>query len=251
LRAFYIRQHSFSHVDRFIAITDTCAATHKFEGIPENKISQVYPGIDLAMFRPRAKEASRASGVNPDKFNILFVGKLASWKGCHTLIYAAKLLAAEIPNIHVTFVGRGAQRDNLIKAAHLLGIAERITFADLVAYENIPLFYNAADIFVLPSLPAINLAEQFGYVVAEAMASGIPAVVSRVGGLPEVVGHDARLLFTPGDYRELANRILALHQNKNLYNEAARTCLERAVENFDARKNGQKLLAISKSVFSE
>ncbi|MCR4299601.1 MAG: glycosyltransferase family 4 protein [Gallionella sp.] len=250
-RSFYIRQHSFPRVDRFIAITDTCAATHKFEGIPENKISQVYPGIDLAMFRPRAKEASRASGVNPDKFNILFVGKLASWKGCHTLIYATKLLAAEIPNIHVTFVGRGAQRDNLIKAAHLLGIAERITFADLVAYENIPLFYNAADIFVLPSLPAINLAEQFGYVVAEAMASGIPAVVSRVGGLPEVVGHDARLLFTPGDYRELANRILALHQDKNLYNEAARTCLERAVENFDARKNGQKLLAISKSVFSE
>jgi glycosyltransferase involved in cell wall biosynthesis len=248
-RSFYIREYSLPHVDKFIAITHACAATLKFEGIPENKISQVYPGIDLATFRPRTKQESPAPGMNPDKFNILFVGKLTSWKGCHTLIYATKLLVAEIPNIHVTFVGRGAQRDNLIKAAHLLGIADRVTFVDFVPYETIPVFYNAADIFVLPSLPAINLAEQFGFVVAEAMASGIPAVVSRVGGLPEVVGHDSQLLFTPGDYRELANRILALHHDKNLYNETTQTCLKRAVEHFDARKNGQDITFVSKSVF--
>lgn len=247
-RSFYIREHSFPHVDKFVAITHTCAATLKFEGILENRITQVYPGIDLATFRPRPKEESFAPGVNPDKFNLLFVGKLTSWKGCHTLIYATKLLAAEIPNIHVTFVGRGAQRDNLIKAAQLLGIADRITFADFVPYEKIPLFYNAADIFVLPALPAINLAEQFGYVVAEAMASGIPAVVSRVGGLPEVVGHDSRLLFTPGDYRELANRVLALYHDKNLYKEASKTCFDRAVANYDARRNGMQIFEICKSL---
>jgi len=250
-RSFYIREHAFPQVDKFIAITRTCAATLRFEGIAENRIAQVYPGIDLAAFRPRPKAESSAPGVDPDNFNLLFVGKLTSWKGCHTLIYAAKLLAAEIPNIHVTFVGRGAQRDNLVKAAQLLGVAGRITFADFVPYEKIPLFYNAADIFVLPALPAINLAEQFGYVVAEAMASGIPAVVSRVGGLPEVVGNDSRLIFTPGDYRELAGKVLALYHDSALLGEVAHGCLDRAVANYDARKNGQKIFEISESTVNE
>lgn len=250
-RSFYIREHAFPHVDKFIAITGTCAATLKFEGIPENKISQVYPGIDLSAFRPRPKKECIIPEIQPGKFNLLFVGKFVSWKGCHTLLYASKLLASGIPNLHVTLVGRGAQRENLIKAAQLLGIADRITFIDFVPYEKIPLFYNAADIFVLPALPAINLAEQFGYVVAEAMASGIPAIVSRVGGLPEVVDYNEELLFTPGDYQELATRILALHKDKNLYNELAQTCLKRAVDNFDARKNGEKNWHVAQSVFSE
>lgn len=247
-RSFYIRERAFPHIDKFVAITHTCAATLKFEGIAESRIAHAYPGIDLTSFRPRKKDESLAPGVDPEKFNILFVGKLASWKGCHSLIYATKLLATEIPNIHVTFVGRGAQRDNLIKAAQLLRISEHVTFSDFVPYEKIPMYYNAADIFALPALPAINLAEQFGYVVAEAMASRIPAVVSRVGGLPEVVGHDSRLLFTPGDYRELANRILALYHDKQLYEETAKTCFDRAVENFDARRNGMRIFEIAQAI---
>lgn len=233
-RSFLIREFAFPHVDLFVAITRTCEETLLLEGIAPERIRHVYPGIDLSVFKP----APRPAGPG---FHIVFVGKLASWKGCYTLLYAAKALLPEIPDLKITLVGRGAQRDGLEQAARLLGLGDRVTFKGFVDYAAMPACYHGADAFVLPSLPAINLAEQFGFVVAEAMACGLPAVVARVGGLPEVVGQREELIFTPGDYRELAERLLALHRDPSLRDELSAHCLARAREEYDAVKNGRKL----------
>ena len=106
--------------------------------------------------------------------------------------------------------------------------------------------YAQADVFTLPAMPAINLAEQFGYVVAEAMACGLPAVVSRVGGLSGVVENKTELLFTPGDYRELASRLLAIHSDSRLRSELSAWCLDIARRSYGAGKNGQQLKAVCK-----
>lgn len=138
-------------------------------------------------------------------------------------------------------VGRGAQREGLVQAAKLLGIADRVSFTGFLEYEAMPACYQGADVFVLPALPTINLAEQFGFVVAEAMACGLPAVVSRVGGLPEVIGYRDELIFTPGDYRELSARLLAIYRDPDLRQSLSSYCLARARELYDARRNGQLL----------
>jgi glycosyltransferase involved in cell wall biosynthesis len=234
-RSFVIRQFAFPWVDKFIAITDTCRRTLELEGIDASRIAHIYPGIDLAAFQPRPRPPVA------ERFHVLFVGKLTSWKGCYSLIYAARRLRDRIPGLQVTLVGQGAQRRHLEEAARLLGVADRIAFKGFVPYEDMPAFYGDADVFVLPSLPAVNLAEQFGFVVAEAMACGLPAVVSRVGGLPEVVGGHPELLFTPGDDGELAERLWALYSDPALRARLATQCLERARAEYDATRNGERL----------
>jgi len=235
-RSLLIREFAFPHIDHFVAITCTCAETLTLEGVDPKKITHIYPGIDLQLFQPPNEPRNDAKD-----FHILFVGKLTSWKGCYTLLYAAKVLLPTIPSLRITLVGRGAQRAGLEKAAALLGISDRISFAGFVDYEEMPTFYAKADVFVLPAMPALNLAEQFGYVVAEAMACGLPAVVGRVGGLPEVVGENPDLIFTPGDYRELAAKLLAIHDNHQLRSTLSLWCLDLARQRYGAKENGQQL----------
>lgn len=235
-RSLLIREFAFPHIDHFVAITRTCAETLELEGIDRKRITHIYPGIDLQAFQPPALARNEAKD-----FHILFVGKLTSWKGCYTLLYAAKVLLPSIPGLRITLVGRGAQKEGLKKAAALLGIADRISFTGFVDYEKMPAFYAQADVFVLPAMPALNLAEQFGYVVAEAMACGLPAVVGRVGGLPEVVGENADLIFTPGDYRELAAKLLAIHDSPQRRSALSFWCLDLARQRYGARENGQLL----------
>lgn len=237
-RSLAIRQAAFPQVDLFVAITDTCRRVLLLEGIPEEKIVHVYPGVDTEVFQPRPQPAK------DDVFRVLFVGKLVSWKGCYTLLYAVKELLAEIPNLELTFVGQGAQRQGLEQAAELLGIKDRVKFTGFLKYDALPDIYAQSDAFVLPALPAINLAEQFGFVVAEAMACGLPTVVSRVGGLPEVVGERDELIFTPGDFRELAARLRAIHASRELAAELGVHCLNHARRHYDARRNGLALKAV-------
>ena len=243
-RSLLIRKFSFSEVDLFVAITETCRQTLLLEGIPANKICQVYPGIDTQVFNlPQNKQKKKSP------FRILFVGKLVSWKGVYSLIYAAKVLLRDIPDLEVVFVGRGAQKEGLEKLAALLGLSAHIKFMGFINYADIPAVYAEANVFVLPSLPAINIAEQFGFVVAEAMATGLPAIVANVGGLPEVVGRDSRLIFTPGDYRELADKILAIFKSPGLASELGVKCHARAQSCYSANKNGLSLYnALSKLV---
>lgn len=237
-RSLAIRQAAFPHVDLFVAITDTCRRVLLLEGIPEEKIVHVYPGVDTEVFQPRPQPKQ------DDVFRVLFVGKLVSWKGCYTLLYAAKALLNDIPKLELMFVGQGAQRQGLEQAAELLGIKDRVKFTGFLKYDALPDIYAQSDAFVLPALPAINLAEQFGFVVAEAMACGLPAVVSRVGGLPEVVGGREELIFTPGDFQELADKLRAIHASKELAAELGQHCLAHARTHYDANKNGLALKAV-------
>lgn len=237
-RSLAIRQAAFPQVDLFVAITDTCRRVLLLEGIPEEKIVHVYPGVDTEVFQPRPQPAK------DEVFRILFVGKLVSWKGCYTLLYAAKELLADIPHLELTFVGQGAQRQGLEQAAELLGIKDRVKFTGFLKYDALPDIYAQSDAFVLPALPAINLAEQFGFVVAEAMACGLPTLVSRVGGLPEVVGERDELIFTPGDFWDLAAKLRAIHASRELADELGAHCLAHARTHYDARRNGLVLKAV-------
>ena len=76
------------------------------------------------------------------------------------------------------------------------------------------------------------------------MACGLPAVVSRVGGLPEVVGGREELIFTPGDYWDLADKLRAIHASKALADDLGQHCLAHARIHYDASKNGLALKAV-------
>ncbi len=138
-------------------------------------------GVDPDLFRPGDKaEAQRRLGL-PDGKIILSVGRTEPLKGFDILINALALLDGhDDANLVIVGGNRGRDRElsRLRSLAASLGLRDRVTFTGAVDQSALPAFYNAADVFVLPSYY-----ESFGLVALEAMACGTPVIASRVGGL--------------------------------------------------------------------
>ncbi len=149
------------------------------------KITVIPLGVDADRFRPIDKvEARRQLGFSDERI-ILFVGRIEALKGVDILINAAAMLESDIECSVLIVGGDDASRAEVAELQTLasdLGIGHRVAFVGAVDHDKLPLFYNAADVCVVPSHY-----ESFGLVAVEAMACGIPVVASRVGGLTGTV----------------------------------------------------------------
>ncbi|MGC6489031.1 MAG: glycosyltransferase, partial [Planctomycetota bacterium] len=138
-------------------------------------VDTVRNGVDLERFAPGDAAAARAALGLPTGVRIaLGVGRLVPGKGFDV---AARAVASD-PGLHLVLVGDGGERARIAAAA-----PGRVTFLGAQPPERVALAYQAADVFVLPS-------EREGWpnVVTEALASGLPVVASRVGGIPQILG---------------------------------------------------------------
>ena len=172
--------------DRVICATELERdSLRQLYGAPDAKVSVIPLGVDLDRFKPAAKQAARTALGLEDERIILFVGRIEPLKGLDILINAASLLESDV-ECTVLVVGGDASSqaevDGLRELARDRGIEHRVAFVGAVDHETLPLYYNAADVCVVPSHY-----ESFGLVAVEAMASGVPVVASRVGGLTGTV----------------------------------------------------------------
>jgi glycosyltransferase involved in cell wall biosynthesis len=163
-------------------------------------VDVVYCGVD-DIFQPlpiAQVDEFRQQRALPEHF-ILFLGTLEPRKNVQTLIRAyARWHKAEagIPKLMVAG-GKGWYYDRIFAEVESLGLTGEIIFPGYVGQEELPLWYNAADLFVYPSR-----FEGFGLPVLEAMACGVPVVTTNAASLPEVAG-DAALLVAPDDESQL------------------------------------------------
>ena len=155
-------------------------AIRSLYGRSHRNVKTIPAGVDLDLFRPMPKQAARAAlGLNGDKV-VLYVGRLEPLKGVDILIEALSRLDDQT-GIRLMVVGgslEGGELPRLKSWAEQLGLGASVTFTGSVDQSKLPLYYNAADVFALPSYY-----ESFGLVALEAMACGTPVVASRVGGL--------------------------------------------------------------------
>ncbi len=153
-------------------------------GVPAQRVALVPCGVDTDRFQPTSRaRARRRLGLPPDEPLVLFVGRIEPLKGIDILLRAAAQLEGRFCLLVVGGDGQDAQRKAELKAlASDLSIAERVMFLDAVPHDDLPLYYGAADVCVVPSYY-----ESFGLVAVEAMACGLPVVASGVGGLRETV----------------------------------------------------------------
>jgi glycosyltransferase involved in cell wall biosynthesis len=169
------------------------------EGAPEERVIVCPPGIDVERF----------SAVERRPEVVVSVGRLVWEKGHQDVLRALAairkgLVTGEAPRLLV--VGSGPDGEKLRGYASELGVGDLVEF-DAVPYERMPELLGRASCLVLASLAIPMWEEQFGMILAEAMAAGVPVVASSSGAIPEVVGDDADL-FVPGDWLGLA-RLLA------------------------------------------
>jgi len=166
------------------------------------------------------------------------IGRLSEEKGTQYLIKAMGLLRESNPQLKLEVVGSGPQRVQLEALAAELMLTSRVQF--LGWQQSVFKYLEGWDLCILPSLE-----EGFGLAAAEAMASGVPVVASRVGGLEEVVLHEETgWLVEPGNPETLARQIhFALH-NKCKRNQVAEAGRQFATEHFSTEVMVRKIGAI-------
>jgi glycosyltransferase involved in cell wall biosynthesis len=190
-------------------------------------------GVDPEIYKLKAQSSKlkvQKSQIANRKSQIVigYVGRLVEEKGVPILLRAVADLRGEW-QLHI--LGSGPQRDRLERLAVKLGIAEQVRFEDLIPSTQMPSYYNQLDVLVLPSLTRPNWKEQFGRVLIEAMACGVPVVGSDSGEIPNVIG-DAGLVFPEGDVQTLQARLSQLMADPALRDELARRGRERVLAHY-------------------
>ena len=174
--------------DRIIAFSshERDAMARLYAADPK-KVSLVPCGVDLSVFRPLDQESVRARlGLNGEKI-LLYVGRIEPLKGLDLLVEtAAQMDTGE--SVRMMVVGADANGDRELDRVKELAkdrdLEDQIDFVGQVDHTELPLYYNAADVCVVPSYY-----ESFGLVALESMACGTPVVATRVGGLSTIIDH--------------------------------------------------------------
>ncbi|MDH7476805.1 MAG: glycosyltransferase family 4 protein [Candidatus Bathyarchaeota archaeon] len=197
-------------------------------GVEEEKVRIVPNGVDSEVFKPvKGLDVFKKSLGIKGKHCVLFVGNLIPRKGVHFLIEAAQHVVKNEGNVVFLVVGDGPLRNFLISYSVRLGVRGNFIFLGRVHDGVLPLIYNCADVFVLPSLQ-----EGQGIALLEAQASAKPVVAFDVGGVGECVKHGETGLLVEPDSFELGEAILKLLRDESLRARMGITGRRFVCENF-------------------
>lgn len=215
------RELVLSETDLFLPATERAALALRLEGVPDERIRVCPPGIDTDRF------ATSPDRQAPTQHTIVSPGRLVWEKGHQDVLRALALLhrgitrtsSGETVRPHLLIVGSGPEHSRLTDYAADLGLSDVVEIRS-VPYEEMPSVFAQASAMVLASQAAANGAlhpfdvpnafweEQFGLVLAEAMAAGLTIVTTTSGAIPEVVRGAPVELVAPGDWPAIA-RVLA------------------------------------------
>jgi len=149
------------------------------------------------------RPSERLERIDPSKRFILYIGRLAAMKGVDTFLRAAGRMADAFPDVLFVVAGEGPEYARLITLATRLGIGERVMFLGKVSDEEREILLSGASVFVLPSV-----VEPFGIAALEAMAAGVPTIISKTSGVAEMSSSSFRVDFW--DVDEFASRMAEL-----------------------------------------
>ena len=215
-------------LDRIVAATEhERRLLMQIYRVPATRVAVVPLGVDLDQFQPRPQAEARAAlGIAPEERMVLAIGRIEPLKGFDILIRSMAQLS-DRRNVVLSIIG-GDDRASRELAA-LSAVAEEVGVADHVRllgprpHADLPAYYNAADVVAVPSFY-----ESFGLVAVEAMASGVPVVASRVGGLASTVADGRTGYLIPWRCPEpFAEKIELLLRNEELRRALGRAAAER------------------------
>lgn len=176
--------------------------------IGRNKTSFIPNGVDIDVFHPQVNgnEVKERYGIVSDEKLILCPRRLVPKNGVEYFIRAIPIVIKQVSQVKCLIVGPGSERARLGEEVVALGIADRVIFADRVPNSEMPKYYAASDIAVLPSL-----IEATSIAGLEAMATGKPLVGTNIGGIPQIIADgETGILVPPRDPEKLAYAIISL-----------------------------------------
>ena len=224
-----VEGYTMKIADTVIALNKTMQKALTEKAMVDSRKMVIVPnGVDTEFFRPGLKNEQILSeyGLEEQSY-ILFVGRVSPEKGVHILLRAFKQIVNYIPkDFKLVVVGplsstfNSAQPSSYAEAMMRYSkeeLGEKVVFTGAIDRNSLRILYSNAYCFVLPSL-----AEAFPMVLLEAMASGTPPMGSTAGGIPDIIIDGVNgLLFKRRDWKDLANKLLMLIEDKSLRNKIA------------------------------
>jgi alpha-maltose-1-phosphate synthase len=226
-----IKENVRDRIDHFITHTDLAKKSLIKEGVSPKKITMIPLGVDLSRFKPKKKKRTSSQ-------TILFIGRLEEEKGILKLMEAFSKIESKFPNLKLCLVGEGSLKSEIPSHPRIA--------VKTVLYENIHLEYQKADIFCLPSQVTPTWQEQYGMVLVEAMASGLPIITTKTGAIPEVCGDSA--IYTKNSSVGLASNLEKLLKNPNQAQALGKKARQRAVSLYNHKRTAEKIEAVYKKV---
>ena len=242
-----VRNRVLLRCDRFLSISRVIREEYVAGGIPEEKILEITNGIDLQPFRPAGSAAEQrglreALGLPVAVPCWCYLGKLIEGKGLTFLLQLFAEMRRTHPELHLVLIGAGGGQfldceAELRTQVADLGLQGAVTFTGYTT--RVPEWLRACDGLLFPSE-----AESLGLAAVEAMASGIPVLVSDVGGLKDVVTHDVNgMRLPPKDLDAWQRAWTSLLGDPERSRRLAQAGRERAVAGFDIREIAQQTTA--------
>jgi len=205
---------------------------------PKTSVEVIQNSYCSDIFFPMDRDYTRQQLRLSQKHKIILsVGNFVTTKGHIYLIKSMPEIKKNFSEARLILIGGGPLKKHYVKLCNELGISNIVTFIDLVKQDELSLWYNSANVFVLPSID-----EAFGLALVEAMACGIPAIATNTHGPTEIIqtGYDG-FIVPSKDQIQIANKINELLSNKDVYDKMSK----HAAQNMK-KKYSEKSLEIIK-----
>jgi len=212
--------------------------------LPRSRLCMIYNAVDTS--RASCNQADglafrRKHGIPDNSPLVVQVSWIIPEKGIPTVLEGAKLVLEHNSSVHFVFVGEGRHRDEYSLLAARMGIHANVRWTGVVEDPLAEGVYAAADVVCQAS----DWEEVFGYVIAEAMASGKPVVATRVGGIPELVQDgETGFLIPRRDEAQLARKVCLLLDDGALRQRMGNAGRRAAEAKFDIRDNVAQLIRL-------
>lgn len=210
-----------------------------------------YSGVDTKNVRPNPdlrKQFRKRLALNPDHFNLLFVGHLIKPKGIYELLSVFHRLVQKRPEIRLVMVGFVTEKKSVQKTIQTLSLGSKVTLTGGIDHEEVLGYFNAADLFVFPSW-----SEGLPNAVMEACAHALPVIATHVDGIPELIVHTKTgILIPPNNEKKLEEAIEYLIDFPKIGTQLGIAARKNMENNFNYHTKGPELVELfSKLLFKQ
>jgi glycosyltransferase involved in cell wall biosynthesis len=238
---------SLKRADRIIVVSRAAAHFCDLLGLPEERMTVVPNGVDLACFNGEtdASLMRKELGIGDDPL-VMTASRLVKRKNPELLVSAFAKVLKTVPEAKLVIAGSGREKESVLRKVESLNITNSVFMMGELPRERVAHLMRAANVFVLSSKM-----ESFGLSLLEASAAGLPVVCSNAGGVPEVFqdGFNA-LLYPPGDDDAMASAMISLIRDRDLAKKVSANAFQTA-RGFTWSTAAQRTLRVYEEVLQE
>ncbi len=214
-------------------------------GIPLRKIVKIPIGVDYGTFNPNINSKKIEEKYNlKNKKVILTVGRLVRRKGQDKVIKVMPHVLEKVSNVVYIIIGEGEDKSRLKNLVEELKLGDRVIFTGYIPNKELPCYYNACDVFIMPSreIPEEGDAEGFGIVYLEANACGKPVIGGKSGGIPDaIMDGKTGLLVDPHSEEEIAQALIKLLSDEDYAQKLGQNGLDRVRKELTWEKTAKQV----------